>query len=208
MKLILIRHGETEGNARGIYQGSLDLSLNRQGETQCLEIKEKLREFNIDKVFSSPLKRAVESAEVIFKLDIDEDKNLIRKKNYPPIIKIEEFKEINFGLWEGKCYKQISSEFKDHYESFLSDYKAFVFPQGESFKEFYSRVASGLQDIRDVCKDEETVAIVAHGGTLKVILCELLGLGENGFYSFNVYHGCYSFLSLYGNTVVVERINK
>lgn len=178
------------------------------GKTQCLKVKEKLKEFNINKVFSSPLKRAVESAEVIFKSDIDEDKDSKADKSYPQIIKVEEFREINFGLWEGKDYKQIGSEFKDHYESFLSDYKAFTFPQGESFKEFYSRVANGLQNIRDICKDEETVVIVAHGGTLKAILCELLGLGDNGFYSFNVYHGCYSFLSIYGNTVVVERINK
>lgn len=193
MRLILIRHGETTGNEQGLYQGAMDLSLSEKGIMQCLEVKEKLKGFKIDKVYSSPLKRAMESANIIFE--------------EPSIEKIEQFREINFGLWEGRNYKQISIDYKKQYQEFLGAYKCFTFPEGESFENFYLRVSNGINRLCEVSKDE-TIAIVAHGGTIRAILCELLSFGVDGFYKINIFHGCYSLISVYEGVSIIEEINK
>ncbi|SHK53383.1 alpha-ribazole phosphatase [Clostridium cavendishii DSM 21758] len=194
MKLILIRHGETKGNEDGIYQGRIDLSLSERGKDQCIEVKEKLKNIKVDKVYVSPLKRAKESAEIIF------DKE---NREY-----IEELREIDFGLWEGLNYKKISESYSEEYSKFLNSYKDFIFPKGEGFNSFYLRVSKVIKIIYEKSKSEETVAIVAHGGTIRAIICELLKMDIDGFYNINVYHGCYSLLSVYDDMAIVEEINK
>lgn len=193
MKLILIRHGETKGNEDGVYQGTLDLSLSEKGINQCLEVKNKLKNFKVDKVYSSTLKRAFESASIIF--------------NEGNIQIVDDFREIDFGSWEGMHYRTISMEHKETYDQFIKDYKTFTFPEGENFNHFYNRITKAFSDIAKKNKDK-TIAIVAHGGTIKSILCDLLGIGQDGFYSINVYHGCYSLVSVYEGIAIIEEINK
>jgi alpha-ribazole phosphatase len=193
MKLILIRHGETKGNEDGVYQGTLNLSLSEKGINQCLEVKNKLKNFKVDKVYSSTLKRAFESASIIF--------------NEGNIQIVDDFREIDFGSWEGLHYRTISMEQKEAYDQFIKDYKTFTFPEGENFNHFYNRITKAFSDIAKKNKDK-TIAIVAHGGTIKSILCELLGIGQDGFYSINVYHGCYSLVSVYEGIAIIEEINK
>lgn len=223
MKLILIRHGETKGNEDGVYQGALDLSLSEKGINQCLEIKKKLKNFKVDKVYSSPLKRAIESACIIFNFDeynkennkgLNEQRRGVHNgKGNDRYIKnngisiVDDFREVDFGSWEGLHYRTISMEQKEAYDQFIKDYKTFTFPEGENFNEFYTRIIKAFSDIAEKNKDK-TIAIVAHGGTIKSILCELLGIGKDGFYNINVYHGCYSLVSVYEGIAIIEEINK
>lgn len=213
MKLILIRHGETKGNEDGVYQGALDLSLSEKGINQCLEVKNKLKNFKVDKVYSSPLKRAIESSAIIFdEYDKENHKELNEQSNEvydeeSNIQIIKNFREIDFGSWEGLHYRTISIEQKKAYDQFIKDYKTFTFPEGENFNHFYRRVIEAFGEITEKNKGK-TIAIVAHGGTIKSILCELLGIGQNGFYSINVYHGCYSLASVYEGIAIIEEINK
>ncbi|GFP74125.1 histidine phosphatase family protein [Clostridium fungisolvens] len=198
MKLILIRHGETEGNLNGIYQGIKDYPLSEEGKLQNLKLKSKLENINVDKVYYSTMERAKKTADAIFDFSssaIYFEENL-------------SFNEINFGLWDGKDYKYISKNYSEQFQSFIDDFKIFKFPEGESFKDFYNRVSEGIRKIIKVSKEEDNIAIVAHGGTIRVILCELLGFNYEGFYKFNISHGCYSLLTVCKDSAVLEFLNK
>ena len=77
--IYLVRHGQTDWNLEGRYQGRIDIKLNSKGIEQAKEIKEKLKEIKFDKVFSSPLKRALETAQIITDNDIEIDERLIER---------------------------------------------------------------------------------------------------------------------------------
>jgi alpha-ribazole phosphatase len=198
MKLILIRHGETEGNHKGVYQGVIDYPLSEQGNLQNLKVKSKLDNININKVYYSALKRAKKTAEAIFDFS-------------SKAICFEEaliLNEINFGVWDGKDYKYISTNYSEQFQSFIDDFKIFKFPEGESFADFYNRVSDGIKEIIKASNEDDSIAIIAHGGTIRVILCELLGFSYEGFYKFNINHGCYSLLTIYKEGATLEFLNK
>ncbi|GFZ33556.1 alpha-ribazole phosphatase [Clostridium zeae] len=198
MKLILIRHGETEGNHKGLYQGVKDYPLSEKGKLQNLKLKSKLDNINLNKVYYSEMERAKKTADAIFDFSSSE---IYFEEN-------SSFNEINFGLWDGRDYKYISTNYSEQFQCFIDDFKIFKFPEGESFKDFYNRVSEGIKEIIKVSKEEDNIAIVAHGGTIRAILCELLGFSYEGFYKFNINHGCYSLLTLYKDSAVLEVLNK
>ncbi|GKU26750.1 alpha-ribazole phosphatase [Clostridium folliculivorans] len=198
MKLILIRHGETEGNHKGVYQGVKDYPLSEEGKLQNLKLKSKLENMNVNKVYYSTMERAKKTAEAIF--DFSSSK-IYFEENLS-------FNEINFGVWDGKDYKYISTNYSEQFQSFIDDFRIFKFPEGESFKDFYNRVSEEIKEIIKVSDEEDNIAIVAHGGTIKVILCELLGFNYEGFYKFNINHGCYSMLTVYEDSAILEFLNK
>ena len=92
MQLYLVRHGATVVNEKGLYQGWTDAALTETGKRQCELVKEKLSRVKFDTVISSPLERAVSSAQIIAGIP----------RNY--IITNEALKEINFGAWEGLSF--------------------------------------------------------------------------------------------------------
>ena len=93
-KLILVRHGQTEMNAEGLYFGKLNPPLNDLGINQAYEAKNKLLNIDYDKIYSSPLERAKQTAEICNYLDKD-------------IIFDSNLEEINFGIFEGLTFKEI-----------------------------------------------------------------------------------------------------
>lgn len=192
MELYLIRHGRTNENIKGVYLGSSNPSLDKKGIEESYEIKNKLKNIDIFKVYSSPLNRCKETAEIIFQNSEIEE--------------INELKEIDFGVWEGKSYKEISNEYSSEFQKFIDNYRDFQFPEGENFKEFYERVKKVIWNIKK--SKLERVAIVAHEGTLRVILCNLLGIGIDGFYKLKIQHGCFTKINVYENDCQLEVLNK
>lgn len=192
MELYLIRHGKTSENIKGVYLGSTNPSLDEIGVAEAIEIKKKMQNLNLDNIYVSPLKRCKETAKIIF-----EDYKLEE---------LDELKEIDFGLWEGKFYREISEKYKIEFDSFIKDYKEFTFPNGENFKSFYTRVKNSILNIKK--SGFNRVAIVAHEGTLRVILCELLGIGIDGFYKIKLQHGCFSKINVFEDDCQLEYLNR
>lgn len=191
MRLILIRHGETKLNKAMVFQGSTDVSLNEKGLNQAEAVKDKLKSFKITKVYSSPLNRAYETARIIFEDNIE---------------LIQDFSEVDFGLFEGLSHGEINEKYPSELNEFYKDYRGFTFPKGESYKEFYSRVKKSLELIIKN-PNEDNVAIVAHGGTIKVIISALLG-EEELFNKINVEQGCYSSVLVFNDNNIIEAINR
>ncbi|WP_238882206.1 alpha-ribazole phosphatase [Clostridium sp. YIM B02551] len=194
MKILLVRHGETEGNFKGLYQGKSEYALNEEGEKQAIKLGELLKEYNISKVYCSPQKRCIETLQLM-------------NKKFKDIVLSEELREIDFGKWEGLSYKDIERLFPGEWKSFIADYISFTFPEGDSFKDFYYRCNSFLDKLRSD-KDNEVILIVTHGGVIRALFSSILSLGLKGFYRVSPMQGAYSEINIFGGEIEIKYINK
>lgn len=163
MQLILIRHGETDWNKQSRYLGNTDLPLNEKGLQQVAEIASLLKTFQPNVLYSSDLIRANQTArliEKIFSLPLHTDKRL---------------REINFGLWEGKTYAELSDKERVLSANWFNDPNSITIPGGESWQKFQSRVLAFLQEIIPQHRNEKVI-VVSHGGPIKIIIAHFLGV--------------------------------
>jgi len=176
MEIILIRHGETYGNKAGVFHGWIDTHLTEKGIKQAHLLKERLKNEQIDYIFSSPLKRCIETARII---------NIYHNL---PIFKVDELKEFNFGMWEGMGYEEIKKKYPLEAKKWEEDWKNFKIPKGERGFEFYQRVSRWIDTI--IKKQQKgTFLIATHGGCIRVILSHLVGKGIDGYWNFHVKTG-------------------
>jgi len=168
-QLILIRHGETDYNLEDRYCGFSNPPLNSKGILQAEKLKIKLIGLNlkIDKVYSSDLKRAVETAKIVFK-----------NKSFELS---SDFREMNFGIFEGLNYQEIMQKYLQIYIRWIDDSLNIRLPEGEGLVDLFRRVKRGLSKIftQDRAK---TIAIVTHAGPIRIILCEILNYKLDHFW--------------------------
>lgn len=161
MNIYLVRHGETEKNTLKKYYGNLDVGLNERGKAQCEYLKEKLKNIEFSKIYTSKMKRAIETANIIFD----------NMKEY--IVKDERLNEMNMGDFEGKDYKELEKLYPKEWKNWCENWKESSPPKGESYRMFYSRVKHFIDDI--LKEDDDNILIVAHGGVIKSIYTYILG---------------------------------
>ncbi len=166
IKLYLIRHGETEWNAVKRFQGWTDIELSERGLAQAEFLGERFKKIHIDELYSSPLKRAVKTAEPI------------SKATGVDIKTIEHFKEINFGEWEGKTRDELYELYGHKFEEFLSRPEEHTFPGDGSFKAVTERIKIGLDKIIHG-RDNLNIAIVSHGGIIRLTIKYLLDIQQD-----------------------------
>ena len=158
-KIYLIRHGETEQNNQKIAQGWMDTILNSSGLEQAELLGKYFSDIHLDEIFTSDLKRAVQTA-----LPISKIKQL-------SLIPSPQLRERNLGIFEGKTWDVIKTEFKHLYDKFEDiengpDWKE---NEGESVNDLTKRINSFFTKLKETHKDK-TIAIVTHGGTKRNIL--------------------------------------
>lgn len=155
-KLIFVRHGQTQMNADKLFFGKLDPSLNDKGREQIKISRNKIEnihKLHYDNIYSSDLKRAKESAEIL---------NYLEKE----IIYDSRLQEINFGIFEGYTYKELEEKFPEQVKKSQKEWETYNFETGESPKEMQERAVSFLNDL-DKTKDN---LVVTHWG----IICSTL----------------------------------
>ena len=158
--LLLVRHGETEWNTLGKFQGCTDIELSKNGINQAENLKSKLNgEFDV--IYSSPLKRAYETAKIVTK-DTNKDVKIL-----------EDIREINFGEWEGLTISQISEKYPEIFKAWRTDKKEAPFLGGDASTK--NAVNRALRCIMDIIKKNKgkKIVIVAHGGIIKAALIGL-----------------------------------
>lgn len=161
-RVILVRHGETNWNRTKRYQGHSDIALNQTGIVQAQRIGMRLAAEKIQAVYSSDLLRAVQTA------------THIADKHGLPVLQRQELREINFGNWEGLTYEQIIVDNRDLITEIYNGNSSACMPNGESFEILGKRAMSVMEEC--VQKHQgENIVVVAHGGTLRTILCNVLG---------------------------------
>ena len=153
IKLYLVRHGETDGNVQQWYQGSTDVPLNARGIAQAKYLSQFLQSVHFDGIYSSTLQRAKMTAEIIAKphgLDV---------QSY------DELQEINFGVWEGHTYQEITEKWPGEIEAFYDSDGKLPAHGGESFLEVEQRITAKTKEILSHHKDGDTVLIASHGAS-------------------------------------------
>lgn len=168
-KLILIRHGQTEMNAQNLYFGKLNPPLNDLGIEQAYTAKEKLSNIAYDCIYSSPLERTKETAEIC---------NYLDKK----IIYDSRLEEINFGIFEGLTFKEISEQYPNEVKEMEKNWKTFNYITGESLEELYQRAVSFLETL-DYTKDN---LIISHWGIINCIISYFVSGTLDTYWKFKV----------------------
>lgn len=157
MKLYIIRHGQTEWNTEKRLQGWNNSDLTQKGIQDAENLSERLKDTDFDHIYSSPQRRAFETAEIVKR-----DRNI-------DIVKLDGLKEIGFGSWEGMKIDEILAEYKDEYRSFIDTPHLYEpIPGNESFEDIYERVDQALKKI--IKRGGDKVLIVCHGVTIKVLI--------------------------------------
>ena len=164
-RIILVRHGETDWNRQGRFQGQIDIPLNQNGKAQAQAASDFLKNVSIQKAFSSCLSRPRETAQIIL-------------KEHPGIeISLKDnLKEIGHGKWEGKLESEIKSDWPDLLKKWKTLPEEVQMPDGETIKEVSERSITGWIEICNNLQNDETALVVAHDAVNKTILCHLLGL--------------------------------
>lgn len=161
--LFLIRHGETVWNNERRIQGQIDVPLSETGKRQTLLLREGLcRRDRPSAVYSSDLSRALSTALILFGdsgIEIRERRGL---------------RERSFGSWEALAWPEIELRFPREANCYLND-PAYTPPDGENWSSFVTRVLEEVDRIV-LGHGDETVALVCHGGTLRAIIADTLGI--------------------------------
>ncbi len=169
-EILLIRHGETEWNAAELFRGRADIELNENGVRQAELLAEYLEAKQIDAIYSSRLRRARKTAEIIA------GRHGLEAKNAPDLI------DIDFGEWQGLSHREVKDRYGELYTTWINHPDRVMFPGGESLGEVRQR-AQALVNKLVTEYEGRTVALVSHRVVNKVLVCALLGLDEAHFWS-------------------------
>jgi len=173
LRLLTVRHGETDWNATGRFQGQTDIALNAAGERQAAAVAERLSAERIHAIYSSDLRRAFSTATVIAERQ--------------PVSAIAEprLREVHWGVWQGLTHAQIETQDPERLATWSEDRVNRQAPGGESLAQVASRVRNVLDEIR-VRHRDETVVLVAHGGVVRLVACLLLDHPLSHYWQFEV----------------------
>jgi broad specificity phosphatase PhoE len=169
MRLLLVRHGETPWNVTLQYQGQANVPLNERGFEQARRCAERLARYEATTLYSSDVRRAWQTAEVIG----------AALKLTP--VAMPELREIDVGQWEGHTPEELYRRFPDHMAEYKRDPARTVRLGGESYAQLQARALVALNQIQERHAHGEVLVAVSHGGTIRALLCHVIGLDLGNF---------------------------
>lgn len=155
MRIYLIRHGQTDWNAEGKIQGSTDIELNETGRQQAACLARGMEKRPVARIFSSPLKRALETAQAI-----GDSQNVA-------VEVLDELREVDFGAWEGLTWEEVKARYHEEYTRWWENPAGVAPPGGETRKELKERAAQAVRRILDYGAGD--VAVVLHGAIMAYV---------------------------------------
>ncbi|ETX06693.1 alpha-ribazole phosphatase [Candidatus Entotheonella palauensis] len=194
VRLLLIRHGETHWNAAARFQGHSDVPLNERGQQQAAALAQAMVGESIQALYASDLQRAWETAQAMTAV------TGLAAQPEPRL------REMSFGGWEGFTYGDLEQRDPRALTAWQADPIRVSPPRGETLSQVTGRVREAYGDM--VCNHQgETVALVAHGGTLRVLLCLALGLAPRSHWQWMIEPGSISELRIYEQGAILARLN-
>jgi broad specificity phosphatase PhoE len=167
--LRLVRHGETDYNAEGIFRGRMDVGLNEKGEQQATSLAEYLSTRRVDVVYTSPLRRATRTAELIA------SRHGLQTRVVPGLI------DLDCGEWQGLSRHEVKERYGELYAQWEKTPHLVRLPGGESLHEVRSRAVDFVH--RVAMENERDLVFVSHRVVNKVLICALLGLDDSHFWN-------------------------
>lgn len=193
MRLLLVRHGITRLHTGDRFWGSTDIALSNAGIKQAGQLRNRLSHEKLSAIYSSPLRRARSTAEII------------AAGHKVEVTPCDDLCECNFGYIEGLTFEEIKQKHPALAQE-LSDRQAVTFPGGETLGQLNGRVRAFLKRLQKH-KPDETVLVVAHGGPIRLIICDLLGLGIEHWTQLRVDLASLSIMDTYPESNILSLLN-
>lgn len=187
MNIIFIRHGSTLLNEKKVYGGMLDEEISPKGTIEVENIKKYIGNIEFSEVYTSPLKRAVQSTKLLI-------------QNYKIDTRLS---EMNFGIFEGLSYSEIEKNYPKESKTWVEYTLNYKIPQGESLMNVFNRTEAFIQDMSS---KKGTILAVTHGGVIGCAL-SLVFNQYDYFYKFKVMHGTASVISIEDGYMYIKAIN-
>jgi len=190
----LIRHAEPSAAVRGRCYGSLDVELSAAGRAQAAQLAELLKAEPLAAVYSSPRIRAIQTAEAV-------------AAPHGLAISIRPaLREIDFGDFEGRTYDEIAASHPDLYRQWMETPTEVRFPRGESFAQVRERVLGVFVPLLTQ-HENQSIAIVTHGGVVRIILADALGIPPRNIFRVGQRYAALSRIRYLGDHASVELVN-
>ncbi len=158
MIIYLIRHAESTGNISPSFNGRKDVPLSDNGRKQAVLLREFFKNIKIDRIYTSTLKRTIETA------------NLALPGKRDSFVSLESINEIHGGDWEGRNYDEIFELWGDEFRNWREAPHKAQPPNGENIYDVFERAVKTLEMIVSENHKDSTVAIFAHGAVIKTII--------------------------------------
>ncbi len=178
--LFLVRHGETEWAKSGRVLGRRDLGLSEAGRAQAAEVAERLAGTEVAEILTSPLLRAVETAEKI------------AERHQIEVARDPRLTDMQAGKWEGKTYQEVLSD--EEYQTFLRDPRSPSIPGGEPLDAIRERVVASVEQALTDNELGANIVMVTHAGVVRVLLAHYLGMSLANYHRLRVGSGSISVL--------------
>ena len=195
MRLVLVRHADVDDAARGRCYGTLDVGLSEAGRAQAARLARALSAEPLDAVVSSPRVRALETATAI-------------AAPHGVEVGIEPgLRELDFGEFEGRTYDEIAASLPDVYAQWMTTPTTVRFPGGESYADLRARALAVVAALRDA-QDDATIVAVTHGGVVRAVLSEALGIPAERIFRIAVEPASVSIVEWLDGEPLVRAVNR
>lgn len=194
VKLILVRHALTVDNQKSRLSGHIDSSISEEGKEQIDKITNYLKDFDIDKIYTTTSSRTKDTVKKLSELKSIE------------IIEKESLKEISFGDFEGLTFDEIKDKYPKEFQDMIEKGYEYKYPNGESLIDSYNRVCIELDNIISN-NDDRTILICSHGGTIRNIITYLISNSHKYHWNFKIDNGSVTILEVQDGFTVITAMN-
>ena len=194
VKLILARHALTVDNQKSRLSGHIDSSISEEGKEQIDKITNYLKDFDIDKIYTTTSSRTKDTVKKLSELKSIE------------IIEKESLKEISFGDFEGLTFDEIKDKYPKEFQDMIEKGYEYKYPNGESLIDSYNRVCIELDNIISN-NDDRTILICSHGGTIRNIITYLISNSYKYHWNFKIDNGSVTILEVQDGFTVITAMN-
>jgi alpha-ribazole phosphatase len=197
-RLLIVRHGQTDWNSVGRFQGQMDIPLNPTGLEQAHAVARRLSTESPAAIYTSDLQRARQTAEIIYRA--------LPGDGRCPLIAESRLRELCFGEWEGLTYNQIQSSQPHLLQRWENDLEHTAPPGGETLLALADRVQAAFHSIIQAYPDA-TILLVAHGGPLQMLISSALGMPPGRYWQVHLSNASLSELQLYPDGAILNLLN-
>ncbi len=194
MKLVLIRHGETDHNVDNRMSGWTEAALSQKGIEQAKALGSRMEGMVVHRVVTSGMVRALETAALVFPQQKESMQTLTQ------------LKEMNFGMMESLTMEQVKEQYPEEFGKLQQQAGKYTFPKGESLYTFHQRVQKGGHKLRHH-PEEETIAVVAHSGTIRSLLSGWIARDWRAHWRFRIDHCSVTIIEFYEDFPVLRVCN-
>ena len=193
-RLFLLRHGEVERRYHRVFGGRIDMELSPFGHEQAHALADYLQRIPFDVIYASPMKRVQQTLA-----------ELIENQNKRPVI-LNDLREVDFGVWTGLSWEQVKEQFNTSAFEWLDQLERGLISEAELIGHFRDRVDGAIRKIVEECSGQ-TVAVVCHGGVIRMILAILMELPLTKMAGFDIEYASLTIVDYLPGKTEVQLLN-